>query len=431
MTAAEVARQHAQERQVRRAWLVLAGVSLAFAIVVAGIFAGARFYWGHATVPETATLQVISGDGALLRTPDDPSWRLATGTTVVREGDDISTALGTVVWLTMFDGSTVEVSEDTVVHVTRMRSSRFLKRTKLFVLEPQRGAVYVGMAPHGAFDYVEFTVRTSLADITMSDEEGRADAGSFLFEVLGDANGVAGAVRVRAAVLRGAAQLRAAGAEQRLTDGQQSIVAPDGAIGAVSSAVRELLQNGAFERGLDGWVTVQESGQRTGAAGGSVELVPEEVDGRDVTATEFLRGGEQADDNAQTGIRQRVGKTLRVYSSLLLQFDARITDQRPLGGGADLAAFPLVIKLIYVDIQGQEREWTHGYYIYADPARPVPAERGTWLDPNRWQHIAFDLRSLSPLPRQITAIVVYASGSAYQTRVANISLSSSELQGGQ
>ena len=167
----------AQTRQVHRAWLVMLSVGLVFLLLAVVAISAIRFYWGHATTREAATLQVISGNGALLRTPSDTEWRLITGTTSVHEGDDISTALGTVVWLTMFDGSTVEVSEDTVVHVARMRSSRFLKRTKHFILEPQRGALYVGMAPHGAFDYMEFTVRTRLASLTMADGQGRADAG--------------------------------------------------------------------------------------------------------------------------------------------------------------------------------------------------------------------------------------------------------------
>jgi hypothetical protein len=428
MTASETLRAQAQARQVRRAWLVVLSVSLVFVVLAAGVVAAGRFYWGHATTREAATLQVISGNGALLRTPNEREWRLVTGATTVHEGDDISTALGTVVWLTMFDGSTVEVSEDTVVHIARMRSSRFLKRTKHFILEPQRGALYVGMAPHGEYDYVEFTLRTPLASLTMADEAGRDEAGSFLIEVLtSDTAAPSDHEGLRAAVLRGAATLKTAKGQQRLTSTQQTLVALDGGIGPETTAVRELLQNGTFSQGLDGWIVEQQSSQSPRTAGGSVELVPDNVDGTQVTALEFLRGGDQR-DITQVGVRQRVGKTLRVYSSLLLQFDAKITDQRPLGGGDDQATFPLVIKLIYVDIQGREQEWSHGYYVYADPDRKTPAERGTRVEANRWQHTVFDLRSLSPLPKQITAIVVYASGAAYQTRVANLSLTSSELQ---
>lgn len=422
-------------RQIRRAWVVLSIATAAFLVLAAGAVWALRFYFAHATQPEQATLQVVSGSGALIRSAHEQAWRLVTGSAEVHEGDEISTALGTVVWLTMFDGSTVEVSEDTVVRVERMRSSRYLKRTKLIVIQPARGTVYVGMAGHGEYDYAEFIVRRPEATITMADEPGRNNAGSFLVEVLPavGARDEPGGARVRAAVLRGAAVLATATARMRLAANEQAIVAPDGSIGPVTSAVRELVQNGDLALGLAGWVEFEQQSQRragVAASGASVELVSEEIDGRPVTAVEFLRGAQQ-DDIVQVGIRQRIGQSLRVYSSLILQFDAKITDQRPLGGGSDLLSYPLIVKLIYIDVEGQEREWWRGYYVLEDPERKVPLERAARIDQGRWQHIAFDLRNLSPLPKQVTAVVVYASGQSFQTRVANISLSSGEAAGAQ
>ena len=141
MSATETLRTQAQARQARRAWLVIAGVSLVFfALLAVGSCGGSTLLLGarhHARSRDAAGYQ---RQWRAVRTPTDNEWRLVTSTTTVHEGDDVSTALGTVVWLTMFDGSTVEVSEDTIVHVARMRSSRFLNRTKHFILEPQRGA---------------------------------------------------------------------------------------------------------------------------------------------------------------------------------------------------------------------------------------------------------------------------------------------------
>jgi hypothetical protein len=419
--------------QARRAWAVMLGSLVVFMVLASGVIAAGRFYWEHATTREAATLQVVSGSGALVRSPGAQDWRLVTTTTSVHEGDRISTALGTVVWLTMFDGSTVEVSEDTILKVARMRSSRYLKSTKHFILEPERGTVYVAMAPHGDYDYVEFTVRASGTSITMADEAGSSDAGSFLFEAItapAASNGASDTLSVRAAVLRGAATLTTPRAKLRLTADQQTLVGADGVMGPITQAVRELVQDGDFSGGLGEWVSFQQQAPESAgavASGASVELVTDHIGGRDVTAAEFLRGATH-DDIAQAGIRQRIGTTLRVYSSLRLEFDAKITDQRPMGGGADESTFPLTIRLIYIDVDGQELEWEHGYYIYADPTHPVPTDRATKIDADTWQHTVFDLRSLSPLPRQITTLVVYASGGGYQTRVANISLTSSELQ---
>lgn len=432
-THSQTAGENGMRRQVRRAWLVLAISSLVFLVLAAGVVSVARYYFGHATRPEDATLQVVSGNGALIRSVHEREWRLVTGSAEVHEGDEISTALGTVVWLTMFDGSTVEVSEDTVVRVVRMRSSRYLNRTKHFVLEPERGTVYVGMAGHEQYDYVEFTVRRRQVTVTMSDEPGRTGAGSFLVEVLpgGDEGGESDGKRIRAAVLRGTATLTTALSSMRLEANEQAIVSGSGEIGPVTAAVRELVQNGDLSDGLTGWVEFEQQSLRTAgitASGASVELVAESIDGTPLTAVEFLRPAGH-DDIVQVGIRQRVGQSLRVYSSLILQFDVKISDQRPLGGGSDLQTFPLVIKLVYTDVQGQEREWWRGYYVLDDPERRIPLDRAAKLDLGAWQHVAFDLRNLSPLPKQVTAIVVYASGQSFQTRVANISLSSGEFGG--
>jgi hypothetical protein len=409
----------------------LACSSAVFLVLAFGIFSAVRFYFGHATRPEDAELQVVSGNGALIRSAHEREWRLITGSTEIHEGDEISTALGTVVWLTMFDGSTVEVSEDTVVRIARMRSSRYLDSTKNIILEPERGTIYIGMAAHEEYDYSEFTVRRPEGSITMSDEPGRETAGSFLVEVIPAEGALELQIgnQVRMAVLRGEAHVSTSDQSIRLSANEQAIVAADGRIGPVTAAVRELIQNGDLEQGLSGWVEFEQQSPRTAgvaASGASVELVSESIEGMATTAVEFLRGSE-ADDIVQIGIRQRVGQTLRVYSSLIVQFDVKITDQRPLGGGTDLLSYPFVVKLIYIDVEGQEREWSRGYYVLDDPVQKVPLDRAARVDLDKWQHIAFDLRGMSPLPKQVTAVVLYASGQSFQTRVANISLSSSEL----
>jgi hypothetical protein len=123
---------------------------------------------------------------------------------------------------------------------------------------------------------------------------------------------------------------------------------------------------------------------------------------------------------------------LRVYSSVQLTFHIKISAQDPLAGGADLDQFPLVVELNYIDILGEERQWSRRFYALEDQSQPVPIETGSRVDLDTWEYVIFDLRKLSPLPRQITSVVVYASGRSYQTSVTNISLTSGELgQSGQ
>lgn len=417
--------------QVRRAWLVLGAASLLCVALITGALTAANWIYRHSTEPEAATLKVVSGTGALVRSPDDSDWRLVSSDVTVREGDRVSTALGTVITLELFDGSTVEVTEDTIVRIARMRSSRFLKRTMLIVLEPERGTIYVGMAPRGEYAFSEITTRVGGLRVTMSDEPGRADAGSYLVEVLESPPDTERTEQsVRAAVLYGSATIRQRAASVRLDANQQTLIGANGAFGEVTTVVRELVANGDFSHGLSGWIEFEQESQRYAgdSTGAIVELAQDTTTTGNEVVVELARTG-NGDDVAQVGIRQRIGKTLRVFTSLLLSFEARIIAQQPTDGGAALEEFPLVVQIDYIDVDNQEQRWSHGYYAIdeSQDERHIPLNRATKIDLDSWQRIVFDLRGLSPLPQQITSIVVYASGQSYQTRVANVSLTTSEL----
>lgn len=417
--------------QVRRAWFVLIVASLLCTAIIIGAIATAAWVYRHATEPEIARISIVSGSGALVRSPGDSDWRLVDDDAAVREGDRVSTALGTVVTLNLFDGSTVEVTEDTILRIARMRSSRFLKRTKLVVLEPERGTIYVGMAPRGDYGFSEMTTSVGNLRVTMSVEQGREDAGSYLVEVIdspGDSNPTDPVVRV--AVLYGAATVRSDESSILLGDNEQTLIGADGSFGAITTVIRELVENGDFSHGLSGWIEFEQESQRhTGdSTGAIIELAQDVTTLGDEVVVELARSS-TGDAVAQVGIRQRIGKTLRVYTSLLLSFEARIIAQRPTTVSEDFSEMPLVLQIQYIDVEDREQTWTHGYYSIDAGAgeRHIPLDRATKIDHDRWQRIFFDLRGLSPLPKQITSIVVYASGQNYQTRVANVSLTTSEL----
>jgi hypothetical protein len=415
--------------QIRKAWLVLIVCAVVCIAVMATASVAAVWVYRHSTTPETARLQIVSGGGALVRSPGDSDWRLINVETRVGERDQISTALGTVVWLTTFDGSTIEIAEDTIISINRMRSSRFLNRTKLVDIELDRGAVYVGMVSRNEFVYSEFVIRAGDNRIVMSDEGGRDGSGSFLVEVSTGVAGAASNPSVRAAVLRGSVRVTSPVDERFLDATQQVIVNESGAFGPITTAIRELLTNGSFEHGLTPWVTfvirspLAPESQPVGAA---IDLVHDRTPRGDAVAVELLKVSDTR-NSAAVGVRQRIVKTIRLQSSLQLDFDVKISDQQPPSSGADLTQFPLIFEINYVDANGQENRWSHGYYILTAQGATIPRDRATRLERDKWQRIVFDLRNLSPLPRQITSLVVYASGESYQTRVANISLSSAEL----
>lgn len=415
-------------QQVVWAWALLVGAFLVFAGLVGAAVAGTRWYVSNATVEKTAQLQVVSGSSLLIREQGQSEWRLVADRATVKEGDSISTGPGTVGWLTLFDQGTVEISEESTVTIRRMRTSRFWSTSKEYLLEPTRGTIYVGMAPHGSFSDAHMDVVAGPVRVRMRDSERERWAGSFLVEVQRERRSNADddpILSVRVAVLRGRAAVETDQGSRVLSADQQTIVSASGALGPPTPAVREMIRNGDFERGLADWIEYQDQGDDGGSVFGLIQRVPVELGEGRQAAVEFLRGSENT-DYCETGVQQTIGYTLRVYSSLQLSADIWIDDQQPPTVPRDRTDFPLILKINYVDLQGQPRAWWHGFYVqpaagaYEAPDRATLVERGTW------RHVSFDLRNLTPLPRQISSIVVYSSGFSYKTRVTNLSLTSSE-----
>jgi len=413
-------------QQALRAWTVIAAASGVAVVLTLLAVIGGRWVYVHASKPESATLQIISGSGALWRPNSQSEWTLITGERSISEGDQLSTALGTVVWITLFDGSTVEVTEDTVVTLDRMRSSRFTSTTKHFIIEPERGIVYFALAPHGAYEYTEVTIRHGDVSLTMSDEPRRNDAGAMLFDIEPSLIGT-GDSSFRAAVLRGRATLRHEGWSEQLSANEQVRIDSESGPSTTTQAVREFVRNGQFEKGLAGWTEFHDSAEVNAATlSGEVELIEDSINGDSTSVVELLREP-AAEPMAQAGIRQSIGKTLRVYANLQLSFNVRIDVQQPASVGAQGRDFPLTVVFQYVDVQGEERLWSRGYYVTADPLAPVPHDLATQLRVGTWERVILDLRNLAPLPRQLSSVVLYASGNGYRTLLANISLTSSEL----
>lgn len=417
-------------RQVRRAWLVLAAATTLFLLLSTSAAFLARFVYVHATEPHVASVEIVSGSAALYRQEGQTNWLLIDEDSELREGDEISTALGTVVRIRTFDGSVIEVSEDTLVRIDRMRSSRFLDRTKEIQLTLRSGTVYIEMEPHQPYSYAEFTVQAYQAIVTMSDEPSRMEAGVFLVEVLPDGTVVSDGSRetpaVRVATLSGAAMLESRPQELKLREAEQVIVSPSGTPGDVTEPFRQLIANGQFTSDLTSWSVYRRSSipgaEPTGA---QLELQPSESESGEFIAVRFHRPDEYSVP-VTIGIRQRVGQTIQSPGSMELRMDLKIDAQNPPGGGEGANTFPIVFTLHYVDENGEDQELTRGYYTIAEGVERVPALRGSQVQPGIWQRIVFNLNDLTPAPQQIDSILVYASGVSFDASVANISLTTRE-----
>jgi hypothetical protein len=401
---------------------------LVFLFIVGAGGVAARSWIMDATQPRTATLELVAGQSLLIRSSPSEDWRLVSNPVTVQEGDMISTGSATAGWLTLFDQGTVEIAENTIVHVRQMRTSRMFRDRKEIGLEPIRGTIYVGMAPRGEFSTSVLRVDSGPVTVRMRDEIRTQQTGSFLVEAqrqtpTGDESDPLLAVRV--AVLRGEAELITHHGQQVLRPDQQVVVDARGMFGDVTAAVREHIRNGNFSRQLADWLEYHEPPTAGSTVPATIERIPVGTDdGREI-ALQIARPSGQS-DSWEAGVQQPIGQSLRLRSSLNLSLRFRIDEQQPVGGGVEMTEFPLIVLINYVDVQGQGRTWWHGFYVFEDLDNPVPEERATLVEREVWKDVAFDLRNLSPLPRRLSSVSLYSSGHAYKALVSDISLTSSE-----
>jgi hypothetical protein len=415
-------------RQVLRAWVLLILGFAIFAALFALAATTAYSFVRDATQTQTAIVQAVSGSSLLIRSSNQQDWRLVSERAVVQEGDQIATGSATVGWITLFDQGTIEVSENSLVQINRMRTSRLFQEQKEIEIEPIRGSIYIGMAPRGEFNSSVIRVRSGPATVRMRDEIRSTGTGSFIVETqridpTGDENNPILSVRV--AVLRGIASVETEHGSQMLSVNEQVLIEPSGMIGAITQAKRELVRNGDFDRHLSDWVEFHDYPGEVVSEQAVIERVPVDRDGEPGVALQISRSSANG-NNWEAGVQQTIGQSLRVHSSLHLRMDIRLDEQQPLGGGIELTEYPLIVKLNYVDVQGQQREWWHGFYVIDDVEEAVPQDRATLVRRGQWEEIDLDLRNLSPLPRQISSIELYSSGHSYRTLVTNVSLTSSE-----
>lgn len=403
----------------RRAWLTLA-VATVILIALLGVAAYAGVYvYDHATRPREARVTVVSGSAALWRESPDAEWRLITGDVELTEGHEISTELGTVVWVTFFDGSTLEVSEHSHVRFERLRESRFSDDVRQIVVRLEHGTVYGALAPVYGFDYAEFQVTTDDGTVTMSDRHASDLVGTFLVEQHAEES--IADIPFRAAVFDGHLQVSADGADQHLNGPAQFVLHRDGTTEHSDQILGQLIQNGSFERGMLGWEPIYTaSGREPPQLAGRVEIV--EPDTGDYPAA--LRIARPDSEMwARTGVRQRVERTLRLPASLTLAFDVRIEHQ-----GAPLGAEPTVpfgIEIAYIDTLGQERVW-RAVYMLERGSGDLNADLSAEVTKSQWTRVIVDLHNIAPIPKNLSTVVVYASGTGYLAEVANLSLTTGE-----
>jgi hypothetical protein len=399
----------------RLAWLVLLVSSSLCVVLAIGGPLGVRAAVRAATTQQDVTLEVQRGT-LRVRLEGLGEW---IAVDQAREGILDRTVVGTgegqgrlVVRAPGESGAVVawiQLYEATEVVLARARSPIFeiSDLPHRVVLEVSTGRVLVSVAGENG--------RASEAEVHTP--HGAATMGEGSYEIVVDE------VDTKMTVRRGWAEV-----SDRLVAEGQRVVIDDQMIAEVLPAVENLMVNGDFSQGLEGWTTFTD---REDPQQPLPEIAIESVEG--LQAVSFRRTGMNA---AEAGITQVVDEYVGGEQFLELRVNLMIESHSLPVCGSVGSECPVMVRIEYIDGQGGQRQWLQGFYSLANPpGMENPMVCTTCSEPFRHIHIptatwhSFLSGNLILLlgqdgqpPITIREITIYASGHEFDALVTGVEL---------
>lgn len=382
-------------------WLVLWCAFAAFiGTAIAAAVVGSHWV-ATATEARPVRLLVINGTVSLY-SAQLQQWISVLGETKIREGDRIRTDGASQAFLTMPDLSTVQVFANSEFGIEVAASHRFAPDRQAVSLRLLQGAAHVGVAPLLSGERT-FRLKTQHAVFDL-------DEGSYTVTMEPD--------RTRLQVVeRGSATAAGpSGGRHALAPGQRIDFTPQGSTGP-QQQMEQLVRNGDFGHGLEGWLSGGLAGFRPGQDEvGNVNLAVE--DGQ--VASRFRRSGSHA-TFYETFLQQEVARDVSHFTSLSLALDLRLVTQSLSGGGYLGTEYPLYVRVTYRTGAG-DGSLFYGFY-YQNVANNR-TDQGVGVQHDAWARFVapVNLMTLNPRPQRILSVQVGASGWDYESLVTNIRL---------
>lgn len=408
----------------RRAWMVIWTSFIIFCLLCVSVPTGFYWYLTSATDAAGAELQLIDNpiylNGRLV-TPDELGGAKAR----IRVGDIISTYTGgqAILWLDFDDGSNVHIWPNSEVRVAELQTNKFRwgNTARVITLEQRSGysQVEVSASPESKR---HFRILTNEANINLHE-------GSHSIRIIPPSQdkpvASLNAVAVKAtprktevAVRKGSAVITNQMNSITLSDNQKIEVAANEPLEKPEPAQWELLSNGGFNQGLDGW---HQTSLTASTRGKGIEAT--HLDDRQV-----IRFSRQGDDHSEDSIRQVINRDVTEFNSLKLRASFKILEHSLSGGGVLGSEYPLMLRVTYRDKSGNIITWQHGFYSQNDDnlqttlnGSPISewVEQGSWKD---YQVDLFDLSAVAPRPVSIISVEINCQGHTYVSAISGISL---------
>jgi len=393
----------------RTAWVVVWSAFVVFCVLAVAVPLGIRYVLRYATVGKPATLEVLEGTARVTNpatgrldavTKDKP---MAIGEGIVIQLDEKTSAD-----LRFFDGSYVHILPDSDLTVERVRAPRFSTGVtpNTISLRMSKGRLRLVTSKVAKPSGLNFTLLLQELRTTVALKED----GLYGADVAPEGGEVWANL--------GSAVVTGGGRTVRLLALERTSLAPGAPPTPPVASAKNLLVNGDFKHGLDGWEYYNDQGADGGSVDGMVTLVGE----GGAQAVRFFRAGSNG-NHCETVLEQKIDKALPdPISSLVIRANLKVTSQSLPGGGILASEYPLMIRMRYRDEFGNENEWIQGFYTGDPQGNPtgsgiqVPRDNGYYFETKNL------LDSLKPRPARIVWIKVYASGWDYESVLSSISL---------
>lgn len=391
---------------------------------------------------------------AILEVPSDSTWSIRrhgstideviSGRTIIDEGDRVIAGGSGRGLLRLFDDSVVNISFDSQVTLDTSRTNEFFGRAQEIRLTVNRGAVKVARSGSQEVSS-QYIVSTGHSQVEI---EPLARV-RFVVENNVDR-------RTQVVVEGGRATLRAQGAQIVLGPQQMAWVSTDAAPEGPLTAEKNFVDNGNFTDaptssgeevaegglGIAGWLPIRDEGAPA-VPSGSVTITDEL--GLRVAILDYRLNGNVF---PRVGMVQTINEPAELYNTIELTATVKLVEQEQsiTGPGGDL--YPLIVKVVYEDSDGDQHEWRRSFYIKGDDENLSDLTR-VQLPVGQWETTAemrairqeramsagdegaaqlnndlFTLKSPTIVTdiAAIRTIEVYGSGSLFQSGITGISL---------
>ncbi len=416
---------------MRRAWRVLIGSFLVFALLLAGTGFGLARYWWSATRPQGAyVVRIAAVPGASVRPRQQINFKVLEERSTVSEGDTVQTPRDGRVFIRLFNDTTVELSGGTEVVFEQLRTQQYVNRRATVILKQTRGRVIVTTSPTTGFAATTLEVRTNSGGV----EARQADT-RFRVLVLPADERTSETTSV-SVLAGGTVAVTGTGAVEEIvpvSNGQQSTVVAGFPPTPPAAKGRDLLVGGNFPytdaddivKPGSHWVDIANDGSDgRGIKRGWAEILTEPVRGQPTRVLRFARDGGNV-DNEQVGFRQvfALGE-LDDFDTVTLTADVKVSSHNLSAGGERGSEYPLIFLLRYKDANGDQKEVGHAFYAYNDGRYRAVSDTNTGfqVQPGVWTAHTWDVAALLPKPYRLVQVDVYASGHDFDAAVANVAI---------